>query len=110
MAIQFGTVDGLVNITPDTIKCFTQGIQEFVSQGGPSYAKREGVSYGTAFQRFIDPVYTDKDKAFSLASIDLPVRTKSGAEQSPARATFCKKMGLLGLVHQALILTITSNF
>ena len=62
MAIQFGTVDGLVNITKDSIFCFVKGIDEFVRQGGPAYAKLKEISFGTAFQRFVDPVYNDKVK------------------------------------------------
>jgi hypothetical protein len=95
MAIQFGTVDGLVNITKGSILCFVKGIDEFVSQGGPAFAKNNEVSYGTAFQRFVEPVYADKSNQFTLTSINTPVLTRSGAEQSPARGTFCKKMGLL---------------
>lgn len=108
MAIQFGTVDGLVNISSDTILCFAKGIDEFVNQGGPDYANREGISYGTAFQRFIEPVYSDKSKPFSLASIKRPVLTRSGSEQSPARGTFCKKMGLLKMDESNDLFEITS--
>ncbi len=95
MAIQFGTVDGLVNITKKPILCFVKGIDEFVTQGGPNYAKGKGISFGAAFQRYIEPVYEDETKSYTLSSIDVPVYTSSGAEQSPARITFCKKMGLL---------------
>ena len=95
MAIQFGTVDGLVNISNDTILCFAKGIEEFATQGAPAIASKEGISYGAAFQRFIEPVYADRTKSYTLESIRKPVLTKSGSEQSPARGTFCKKMGLL---------------
>ena len=95
MAIQFGTVDGLVNISSDTILCFARGIHEFIAQGGPAYASRQELSYGTAFQRFIEPVYTDRTKTYTISSINNSVLTRSGSEQSPARGTFCKKMGLL---------------
>ena len=107
MAIQFGTVDGLVNISTDTILCFTKGIEEFERQGGPAYASSEGISYGTAFQRFIEPVYTDKTKPYTLSSIKQPVHTRSGEEQSPARVTFCKKMGLLKVDEPSSIFSIT---
>ena len=95
MAIQFGTVDGLVNISEQTILLFVKAINEFILQGGPTYAKSKGLAYGTAFQRFVDPVYNDNTAPFDLQSILTPVYTKSGKEQSPARITFCKKMGLL---------------
>ena len=107
MAIQIGTVDGLVNISFDTILCFTKGIEEFEKQGGPAYANSEGISYGTAFQRFIEPVYTDRTKPYVLSSIKQPVRTRSGEEQSPARVTFCKKMGLLKVDESSSIFSIT---
>ena len=107
MAIQFGTVDGLVNITNDTILCFVKGIDEFISQGGPAYARNLGISYGTAFQRFIEPVYVDRAKPYTLESIKQPVLTRSGSEQSPARGTFCKKMGLLKIDESNGIFEIT---
>ena len=94
MAVQFGTVDGLVNITNESIICFVKGIDAFESLGGTQYAKNKGISFGAAFQRFMDPVYQDSTKSFMLSSIDNPVYTKSGTEQSPARGTFCRKMGL----------------
>ena len=108
MAIQFGTVDGLVNITKDSIFCFVKGIDEFVRQGGPAYAKLKEISFGTAFQRFVDPVYNDKVKPFSIESINQPVFTRSGAEQSPARVTFCKKMGLLKIDESNDLFELTS--
>lgn len=107
MAIQFGTVDGLVNISNDTILCFAKGIEAFIAQGGPAYASRAGISYGGAFQRFIEPVYADKTKPYSLASIRQPVLTRSGSEQSPARGTFCKKMGLLKIDEALNLFEIT---
>lgn len=107
MAIQFGTVDGLVNISNDTIRCFAKGIDEFVKQGGPAYASKEGISYGTAFQRFIEPVYLNRAKPYSLSSIKQPVLTRSGSEQSPARGTFCKKMGLLKIDESSELFEIT---
>lgn len=107
MAIQFGTVDGLVNITKESIRCFVKGIDEFVIQGGPSIANKEGVSYGTAFQRFIDPVYNGTKETYDIGLIKYSVKTKSGAEQSPARGTFCKKMGLLKIDEPIDIFEIT---
>lgn len=107
MAIQFGTVDGLVNISQDPILCFVKGIDEFVTQGGPAYANREGLSYGAAFQRFVEPVYIDKTKPYTLLSVKRPVLTRSGAEQSPARGTFCKKMGLLKIDESIGLFEIT---
>ena len=95
MAIQFGTVDGLVNISETTIRCFTQAIYEFCSMGGPSYSKERNIAYGSAFQRFVEPVYSGGKNQFEIESINNPVFSQSGNEQSPARATFCKKMGLL---------------
>lgn len=108
MAIQFGTVDGLVNTSKDTILCFVKGIDEFVSQGGPAKSTNAGISYGTAFQRFIEPVYADRTKNYSLSSIDQPVLTKTGKEQSPARGTYCKKMGLLKIDESKGLFEITS--
>ena len=107
MAIQFGTVDGLVNITNKSIQCFAKGIEEFVSQNGPYYAQQQGVSYGTAFQRFVDPVYNGTKTSYDVGSIKHPVKTKSGAEQSPARGTFCKKMGLLKIDESTDLFDIT---
>ena len=107
MAIQFGTVDGLVNISSDTILCFVKGINEFITQNGPEYASREGISYGTAFQRFVEPVYADPNKPYNLLSLKQPVLTRSGAEQSPARGTFCKKMGLLKMDESKGLFEIT---
>ena len=107
MAIQFGTVDGLVNISSETILCFIKGIEEFEKQGGPAYASNEGISYGAAFQRFIEPVYADSTKPFILSSIKKPVYTRSGEEQSPARVTFCKKMGLLRVDEYSGIFCLT---
>ena len=107
MAIQFGTVDGLVNVSNETILCFTKGIEEFEKQGGPAYASSKGISYGTAFQRFIEPVYADRTKPYTLSSINQPVLTRSGDEQSPARVTFCKKMGLLKADEPSNIFNIT---
>lgn len=107
MAIQFGTVDGLVNITESTIQCFVKAIHEFSLQGGPVYAKKRGISYGTAFQRFVDPVYSGKSNDFVVNSITTPVYTQGGKEQSPARGTYCKKMGLLEMDESKEIFNIT---
>ena len=97
MRIQFGTVDGLVNIDQQNILCLVKAIEEFSKQNGPNLAKSKKLSYGSAFQRFVDPVWNDgtKTRTFNISDIDTPVYTKSGKEQSPSRVTFCKKMGLL---------------
>lgn len=94
MAIQIGTVDGLINISEEKIRCLVNAIAKF-SQGGVSYARENGVSLGAAFQRFVEPVYTKIQKDFRFSDIINPVYTKGGKEQSPARGTFCRKMGLL---------------
>lgn len=94
MAIQIGTVDGLINIS-DTIRVFVNGIIEFKNLQGIKYAQTKNIAIGTAFQRFIEPVYNGTTKTFKLSDINNPAYTKSGAEQSPARVTYCKKMGLL---------------
>ena len=107
MAIQVGTVDGLVNITEGSIQCFVQGIDAFVNLGGPAFAKKNGVPFGVAFQRFVEPVYTGKTKTFDTKSISTPVFTSSGAEQSPSRGTYCKKMGLLKMDESKSIFEIT---
>lgn len=108
MAIQFGTVDGLVNITESTIQCFVKAIHEFSLQGGPANAKKQGISYGTAFQRFVDPVYTGRSNIFVVNNITTPVYTQGGKEQSPSRGTYCKKMGLLEMDESKEIFNITS--
>lgn len=96
MAIQIGTVDGLVNITEEKIRCFVNAIESF-SHGGIEVARNNGVSLGAAFQRFVEPVYTKAKNDFDFSDITKPVYTKGGKEQSPARVTFCKKMGLLNI-------------
>ena len=96
MAIQIGTVDGLITITKNNFKCFTSAIYNF-SQDGIEYAVKKGISFGAAFQRYVEPVYTGKSKDFNIASIDSPAYTRGGKEQSPARVTFCRKMGLLNV-------------
>lgn len=97
MAIQIGTVDGLITITKDNFKCFTSAIYDFSQKGGIEYAVEKGISFGAAFQRYVEPVYTGKSKDFDITSIESPVYTKGGKEQSPARGTFCRKMGLLNV-------------
>ena len=107
MAIQFGTVDGLVNISTDTILCFTKGIEEFERQGGPAYASSEGISYGTAFQRFIEPVYTDKTKPYTLSSIKQPVHTglaKNRVRQELHSARRWDCLRLMSLVAYSVLL------
>ena len=94
MAIQVGTVDGLINISEQPIKCFVEAIDSF-SVKGVSFARANSISLGAAFQRFIEPVYTNTASAFNVNSILQPALTGSGNEQSPARVTYCKKMGLL---------------
>ena len=96
MAIQIGTVDGLITITKNNFKCFTSAIYNF-SQDGIEYAVKKGISFGAAFQRYVEPVYTGKSKDFNIASIGSPAYTRGGKEQSPARGTFCRKMGLLNV-------------
>ncbi len=94
MALQIGTVDGLVNITPKSIYCFVSAIDAF-SKGGIEHARKAEVALGTAFQRFVEPVYSGAKQNFNLQDIYKPVYTTNNKEQSPARVTFCKKMGLL---------------
>lgn len=96
MTIQIGTVDGLANISEDTIRCFVNAI-EYFSHGGVTFARRNGVPLGTAFQRFVKPVYDKKKSEFDFNDINIPVYTAGGKEQSPACVTYCKKMGLLYL-------------
>ena len=106
MAIQIGTVDGLITITENNFKCFTSAIYNF-SQDGIEYAVKKGISFGAAFQRYVEPVYTGKSKDFNIASIDSPVYTRGGKEQSPARGTFCRKMGLLNVDDSRNIFQLT---
>lgn len=94
MALQIGTVDGLVNITPKAIYCFVNAIDAF-SKGGVEHARKAEVALGTAFQRFVEPVYSGAKQNFDLQDIYKPAYTTNNKEQSPARVTFCKKMGLL---------------
>lgn len=96
MTVQIGTVDGLANISEETIQCFVNAI-DFFSQGGVEFAKKNGVPLGTAFQRLVKPVYDKKQTNFNLNDINTPVFTAKGKEQSPACMTYCKKMGLLYL-------------
>ena len=94
MAIQVGTVDGLVNISQSPIRCFVDGINEF-NKIGIKFAKSHSVSFGSAFQRFVEPVYKKTAAKFSVSDILNPALTSTGNEQSPARITYCRKMGLL---------------
>lgn len=96
MSVQIGTVDGLINITKEKINCFVEAIIKFVD-GGVEKSSTLNISLGSAFQRFVEPVYTGKQKIFDLNDLSSPVYTKGGNEQSPARVTFCKKMGLLSI-------------
>ena len=94
MALQVGTVDGLINIGPKITDVFVKAIAAFAEQG-VEYARSKGIPFGAAFQRFTYPVYSGESAEFNVASIDKPVYTKSGKEQSPAFITYCRKMGLL---------------
>lgn len=94
MALQVGTVDGLINIGPKITDVFVKAIAAFAEQG-IEYAKSKGIPFGTAFQRFTYPVYSGESGEFKVTNIDKPVYTKSGKEQSPAFITYCRKMGLL---------------
>lgn len=94
MALQIGTVDGLINIGPKITDVFVKAIDAFSKQG-VEYAKSKGIALGAAFQRFTYPVYSGAASTFEVANIDTPVYTKSGKEQSPAFITYCRKMGLL---------------
>lgn len=96
MTVQIGTVDGLANISEETIQCFVNAI-DFFSRGGVEFAKKNGVPLGTAFQRLVKPVYDKKQTNFNFDDINTPVFTAKGKEQSPACMTYCKKMGLLYL-------------
>ena len=90
MKIQFGTVDGLINISEQKIRILVNAIKEF-SNGGIEIAQQNSISLGAGFQRFVEPVYTERSTEFNLNDIKNPVYTKGGKEQSPARVTFCKK-------------------
>ena len=68
MAIQIGTVDGLINIS-DTIRVFVNGIIEFKNLKGIEYAQTNNIAIGTAFQRFVDPVYNESTKVYQLSDI-----------------------------------------
>lgn len=94
MALQVGTVDGLINIGPKITDVFVKAIAAFAEQG-VEYARSKGIPFGAAFQRFTYPVYSGEAAEFNETSIDKPVYTKSGKEQSPAFITYCRKMGLL---------------
>ena len=43
MAIQIGTVDGLITISKDNINCFTNAIYNFSQQGGVDFAIDKGM-------------------------------------------------------------------
>lgn len=94
MAIQIGTVDGLINLSSNKIISLIKAIDAF-SNGGVEKAQEAGVSLGSAFQRFCEPVYKGESVTFSFDSITTPVYTKDKKEQSPSKITYCKKMGLL---------------
>lgn len=106
MAIQIGTVDGLIYIGSKKIECFVNAIDEF-SKGGIEFAEKNGLAFGTAFQRFVEPVYVNKSIDFKLESILEPAYTKLGKEQSPARGTYCRKMGLLHVEEKEKIFELT---
>ena len=94
MSLQIGTVDGLINITKEKINCFVEAIIGF-SNGGIEKSSSLNISLGSAFQRYVEPVYRGDKEEFDFEDIEIPVYTRGGNEQSPARVTFCKKMGLL---------------
>lgn len=104
--LQIGTVDGLVNITEKNIRCFVNAISSFDSSC-IQYAKKNNISFGAAFQRFVEPVYNNKKTVFDINDISIPVYTKNGSEQSPARMTYCKKMGLLRVDEKKEIFELT---
>ena len=106
MKIQFGTVDGLINISEQKIRILVNAIKEF-SNGGIEIAQQNSISLGAGFQRFVEPVYTERSTEFNLNDIKNPVYTKGGKEQSPARVTFCKKMGLLDIDDENNIFKLT---
>lgn len=106
MAIQVGTVDGLINISEQPIKCFVEAIDSF-NKYGISFSKSNGISLGTAFQRYVEPVYTKQATSFTTGSILIPALTTSGNEQSPARITYCRKMGLLEIDETNSIFQLT---
>lgn len=107
MAIQIGTFDGLVNIVDDKITCFVNAISSF-SKEGIQYAVSNNVAFGAAFQRYVEPVYNKSKDNFEILDILSPVYTKGGKEQSPARITYCRKMGLLDIDEPNRIFTLTS--
>lgn len=106
MAIQIGTVDGLVNISKTSIECFIKAIDSF-SKGGVEVAKQNNLAIGAAFQRYTIPVYKGSADQFDFNSISTPVLTASGNEQSPAILTYCKKMGLLDCSDDGAIFQLT---
>jgi hypothetical protein len=106
MALQIGTVDGLVYISEEKIKCFVNAIKSF-SDGGVNYSLRNNVSIGTAFQRYVNPVYNKTRDRYDFKDITQPVYTSKGAEQSPARVTYCKKMGLLNFNEENYTFNLT---
>ena len=80
MSLQIGTVDGLINITKEKINCFVEAIIKFVD-GGVEKSSTLNISLGSAFQRFVEPVYTGKKRNFDLKDLSSPVYTKGGNEQ-----------------------------
>lgn len=94
MAVQVGTVDGLINITPVIKDCFVKAIDSF-SNNVIKNNKLGDLSIGDAFQRYTYPVYSGQETQFKLESLKNEVTTKTGNKQSPAFVTYCKKMGLL---------------
>lgn len=107
MALQVGTVDGLINIGPKITDVFVKAIAAFAEQG-VEYAKNKGIPFGAAFQRFTYPVYSGESAEFNVTSIDKPVYTKSGKEQSPAFITYCRKMGLLAINESQSLFKLTT--
>lgn len=106
MALQIGTVDGLINIGPKITDVFIKAIAAFSKQG-VEYAKSKGIAFGAAFQRFTYPVYSEQQKDFNINTIETPVYTNGGKEQSPAFVTYCRKMGLLNISESDSVFELT---
>lgn len=96
MSVQIGTVDGLVNITTENINCFVKAIRVF-SDSGIEKSREAGIPFGSAFQRLMEPVWNKQVREFDIRSIMTPALTRSDKEQTPARMTYCRKMGLLDI-------------
>lgn len=106
MAIQIGTVDGLLNVGSKIKDCFVKAIDAF-EKDVFSPGKLGDIAIGDAFQRFTVPIYSGNSSSFSVSSINTPVLTGSGKKQSPAMHTYCRKMGLLNISDSPQIFTLT---